>query len=92
VGLPEGRSDQRRRGIVQAFDPVGRQEAAVWRVALMVVAGLAGFAVLVVLAWAESEADDGRNREAELRELLDRARERAAISGRDWPGSGGRRP
>jgi hypothetical protein len=44
----------------------------VWRVALMVLAGLAGFAVLVALAWAESEADDGRNREAELRTRLDR--------------------
>ncbi|HEX6674573.1 MAG TPA: hypothetical protein VF486_06060 [Actinomycetes bacterium] len=63
-----------------------------WRVALMVLAGLAGFAVLVVLAWAESEADDGRNREAELQELLDRARERAASSGRAWPGGGCRRP
>jgi hypothetical protein len=64
----------------------------VWRVALMVLAGLAGFAVLVVLAWAESEADDGRNREAELRALLDRARERAAGSERAWPGGGCRRP
>jgi hypothetical protein len=74
---------------VQASNRVGRQEAAVWRVALMVLAGLAGFAVLVVLAWAENEADDGRNREAELRTRLDRARERTASSDRSWPGDGG---
>jgi len=64
----------------------------VWRVALIVLAGLAGFAVLVALAWAESEADDGRHREAELRALLDRARERAAGSERPWPGDRCRRP
>jgi hypothetical protein len=58
----------------------------VWRVALMVLAGLAGFAVLVALAWAESEADDVREREAELRTRLDRSRERAAGSERPWPG------
>jgi len=71
---------------------IDSREAAVWRVALMVLAGLAGFAVLVALAWAEREADDGRNREAELRTRLDRARERAAGSERPWPASGCRRP
>jgi hypothetical protein len=52
----------------------------VWRVVVMVLAGLAGYGLLVLLAWLEHESDAGSARQAERERQRDRAREASAAS------------